>query len=151
MPLIHFTNPVEIPAYRDSGLEVLPAEFTLRPADVVDVLDRYLERHRRYHSAIPKQWPRYKEAARVRELRELLTEATDMDRAIAAEDGPLIWALCIDLMFDLRFEAVRCPTCSAAYGRTECRVGTWVNAGSGGRSVLCPNGHVLYTISEWHD
>jgi hypothetical protein len=154
MSLIHFTNPTDIPAYRDSGLTVQPALITLRTADMLDTYDRYLERHRRYYSAIPKKWPRYKEAERIAQLREELAQAQLEGRSITLDADDHIWSMSIEWMLGLRFVSAQCPACDRTYGPEECEVQGW-DAGEGlaacgGRSVLCPGGHVLYSITEWN-
>jgi hypothetical protein len=154
MSLLHFTNPTDIPAYRDSGLTVQPARITLRTSDMLDTVERYLERHRRYYSAIPKKWPRYKEAERIAELRERLAHALLEGRSITLGVSDHIWSFSAEWMLGLRFVCAHCPACDRTYGPEECDVQGWGAgeslAACGGRSVYCPVGHVLYSITEWN-
>lgn len=154
MSTLHFTNPTDIPAYRDSGLHVQRTEITLRTADMLEIYDRYLENHRRFHHAIPKHWPRYKEALRIAELRELLGMSLAEGRDITLDQKDHIWSMSGELMLGLRFVSAKCPACDHTYLPADRTVSAWHTgeglAANGGRSVSCPTGHTLYTITEWN-
>jgi hypothetical protein len=87
-------------------------------------------------------------------LRDALASALAEERTIALEDRELLWAMSRELMFGLGFISVHCPVCARTFLPEECQVRGW-NTGSGlvacgGRSVLCPSGHVLYSMTEWN-
>jgi hypothetical protein len=64
-----------------------------------------------------------------------------------------LWASCRGLVLEKRFVSVTCPACNRTYGPDEVKVLAWSQgeelAASGGKGVLCPQGHGLYVIVEW--
>lgn len=63
------------------------------------------------------------------------------------------WAICSGLVLAKRFVSVTCPACRKTCRPDEVRVLAWSHGGglaaSGGKGVLCPQGHGLYVIVEW--
>ncbi len=154
MTLLRFTNPTDIPAYRGWDFQVLAADIALRAEDMRDVYAAYIETHRRYHSRIPTHWERYAEAQRVAVLHAMLEEACEAGRDVTLDEHDYVWALCSDLMFDKRFVWIRCPECHIEFGPDECQVLSWAFGGGlaaeGGRRVVCPKHHTLYSCGEWN-
>ena len=154
MALLQYTNPTDIPAYGGWDFPVLAADIALRGEDMRDVYAAYLDNHRRYHSNIPKQWGRYAEAQRVAELHAMLAEACEAGRDVTLDGHDYVWSFSSGLMFDRRFVSVRCPECDAVFGPESCRVLEWSFGGGlaaeGGRRVVCPAGHTLYSCIEWN-
>lgn len=153
MPLLRFVNPTDIPVYRDWDFQVLPARIALWAEDLRDVYAAYCENHRRYYSNIPKDWPRNTEYARVCQLLERLDRACQEGRDVELADADYVWSFCKGLMFNKRFVYVGCPACSRDYPPEDCAVKEWAFgedlAASGGRRLVCPAGHTLYSCGEW--
>jgi hypothetical protein len=151
--LLRFVNPTDIPAYRGWNFQVFGAAIALRAGDVRDVYAAYLETHRRRFRDVSKHSPRYAEAQRVAELHGLLVQACDDGRDMALDGHDYIWSFVCDLMFDRRFVSAGCPACGAEFGPESCRVLKWSFGGGlaaeGGRRVVCPAGHTLYSCGEW--
>lgn len=63
------------------------------------------------------------------------------------------WSTCSGLVLTKRFVAVTCPACRETYRPDEVQVLAWSQGGgraaSGGKGLLCPQGHGLYVIVEW--
>lgn len=152
--LLRFINPTDIPAYGDWDFKVYGAVITLRAEDVRDVYATYLENHRRYHSGISKDSGRYAEAQRVTELHALLAQACALGKDVVLDVGhDCIWSFSSGLMFDRRFVTLGCPECRREYSPEECSVLEWSYGGGlaaeGGRRVVCPAYHTLYSCMEW--
>lgn len=156
MSSLRFTNPDDIPAYEGWDFKVQPAVITLRTQDVVPIWTHYLEQHDKYHSKIPKDWPRNQEAQRVRAIRKKHSLAIEGKQDLTADpdEARLLWAFVAGLMFGLKFESASCPECQAQYPPGECRVVEWQFGGGlcaeGGHRVTCPVGQTLYSCMEWN-
>ncbi len=154
MALLRFTNPIDIAVYGDWDFPVYGAEITLRAEDMRAEYATYLAYHRQYHSNIPKHWPRYAEAQRIAELHAMLVEACEVGRDVKLDGGDYVWSFCSRLMFEKRFVSIWCPECDREFGTEECGVLQWSFgsdlAASGGRRVICPAGHTLYSCGEWN-
>jgi hypothetical protein len=152
--LLRFTNPTDVPAYAAWDFEVFGAEIALRAEDVREVYAAYLENHRRHFSNIPKHWGRYVEAQRVAELFAMLAEACAAGQDLTLDGEDYVWSFCSDLMFDRQFVSIQCPECCREFGPEACRVLVWSFGGGlaaeGGRRVVCPNDHTLYSCLEWN-
>jgi hypothetical protein len=151
---LRFTNPADVPAYSDWDFQVFGADIALRAEDMRDVYAAYLEDHRRYHSNIPKHWGRYAEAQRVAELHAMLVETCQAGRDVILDGHDYVWSFSSCLMFERQFVSVRCPECHREFGPEECMVLEWSFGGglaaSGGRRVVCPSDHTLYSCMEWN-
>jgi len=152
--LLRFTNPTDIPAYGDWDFQVFGAGIALRAEDMREVYAAYLENHRRYHINISTRSGRYAEAQRVTELHAMLSEACQAGRDVTLDGHDYVWSFSSDLMFEKQFESVQCPVCQREFGPEECRVLEWSFgedlAASGGRRVVCPSDHTLYSCMEWN-
>jgi hypothetical protein len=153
MPLLRFTNPASLPVYAEWDFEVQPSLITLRMEDLRDAYAAYCENHRRYHSSIPKEWPRYAEYLQVSRLQAELDQACLNGRDVEINNSRCVWAYCSELMFEKQFVCVACPACGKEYLPSECAVKEWAYgkdlAASGGRRVVCPGGHTVYSRGEW--
>jgi hypothetical protein len=153
MSVLRFTNPIDIPAYRDWDFPVFAAVITLHAEVMRDVYAEYLENHRRYHFQIPKNSGRYQEAERVTQLHRMLVEACESGHDVTLDGHDYVWSFASDLMFQRRFISVACPECDKTYVPSECEVLDWSYgedlAASGGRRVVCLAGHTLYSCTEW--
>lgn len=69
------------------------------------------------------------------------------------EESDYAWSFASGLLFDRKFVAVTCPECEAVFGPEACQVLEWSYgedlAAHGGRRVVCPAGHTLYSCGEW--
>jgi hypothetical protein len=152
--LLRFINPTDLPVYRDWNFEIFAAEIAIRAEDMRKVYAGYLEYHRQYHSDVLKHWPRYAEAKRVAELHATLVEAIQAGQDVILDRHDYVHVFARDLMFERRFVAVRCPVCGVELGPEACRVLKWSFgrdlAASGGRRVVCPHDHTLYSCMEWN-
>jgi hypothetical protein len=152
--LFRFQNPTDISAYGDGDFQVFGADIVLRSEDMRDVYAVYLEDHRQYHSNIPKHWGRYAEAKRIAELHAMLVEACRVGRDVILDGHDYVWSFSSGLMFEKRFVSVRCPECQQEFAPEECEVLEWSFgeslAASGGRRVVCPANHTLYSCMEWN-
>ncbi|HBJ85755.1 MAG: hypothetical protein Q8M07_25400 [Prosthecobacter sp.] len=153
MPFLIFTNPTDIGAYSGWDFEVLPARITLRLEDMRDIYSSYVESWRDYVSRMSKESGRHKEYVRVSELARVLTHALEQGSDIELDGHDYVWSFCSELMFDLHFVTIVCPSCNRQYGSAECSVEKWAYgsglAAEGGRRVICPSGHTLYSCGEW--
>ncbi len=118
-----------------------------------DVYAAYVENHHRYFSRIPKHWGRYKEYLRVSEILTLLTLAASEGTDVELDGRDYVWSFCSGLMFDRCFVSALCPACGREFGPMECSVAEWAYgedlSAEGGRRVICPSGHTLYSCGEW--
>lgn len=154
MTLLKFTIPRDIPAYCGWDFEVFGADISLRAEDMRDVYAAYLDNHRKTFSNIPKHWQRYAEAQRVCELHAMLVEACEAGRDVELDEHDFVWSFSSNLMFDRQFVSARCPECRREFRPEDCRVLAWTFgsglAAEGGRRVMCPAGHTLYSCMEWN-
>ncbi|WP_143549103.1 hypothetical protein [Rhodopirellula bahusiensis] len=152
--LLRFTNPNDIPIYGDWDFKVYPARITLRSSDMLAVYRQYIENHHKYHSTIPKEWPRYTEFQRVSELAERLQAACDTETDIDFESADYLWSFSSGLMFDRKFVSVYCPECDRDFAADQCKVVDWSYgsglAAHGGQRVECPQEHTLYSCMQWN-
>ena len=84
----------------------------------------------------------------------MLTESCEAGRDVTLDGRKYVWSFSSDLMFDRRFVSVRCPACDKLFEPEACRVLEWAFgedlAAEGGRRVVCPADHTLYSCMEWN-
>ncbi len=154
MPVLTFINPIDIGAYRGWDFEVLPSKITLRMEEMRDIYAGYVECWQEMVSRMSKETGRYKEYVRVSELRKLLDKALLEGTDMELNGHDYVWSFCSNLMFEQRFVSAFCPACNHEYVSAECKVEEWAYgsglAAYGGRRVICPFGHTLYSCGEWN-
>jgi hypothetical protein len=154
MANLRFPNPSDLACYGDYDFHVESSIITVRAADLRDIYAQYLDNHRKFHARISEKTGRFKEAVKVTELHGLLSSACDEGRDLDLQTSEYIWSFVSGLMFDRRFVNIFCPPCGREFDPQDCHTAGWAYgsglAAHGGKRVLCPCGHTLYSCMQWN-
>lgn len=155
--LLRFTHPSEISICPGRDFLVIGADIVVRAENMRDQYAAHLKNTTLNRGDRRQHTDRYRRFNRVSELHAHLTKACEEEKDVTLDgrDGYEFGSwFASDLIFMKQFVAVKCPACAREFLPESCQVISWAFGESlfaeGGRRLVCPMGHTLYSRFEWN-
>ena len=147
----YLTFPIE---GRDENDKLYTVKFKLNMKLLIDIYASEIEFNKKICPTLPDDAPRHKEFREITKLSNELKDCVAKNLDKEFNHAEYIDVFCTPILLDRKFETVYCSICNAEYKNNEVMVENWSFGeelfASGGRQIMCPKNHMLFSMMEWN-